>query len=67
VAGRCRVKAAGGIRSVGDVLAFLEAGARRFGSTRTEQLVAAFDNLDIQEQRAFDPFLAIPARAATTQ
>jgi deoxyribose-phosphate aldolase len=57
VAGRCGVKAAGGVRSIGDVLAFLEAGARRFGSTRTEQIVAAFDALDTEQRHAFDPFL----------
>jgi deoxyribose-phosphate aldolase len=57
VAGRCRVKAAGGVRSIGDVLAFLEAGARRFGSTRTEQIVEAFDALDTEQRHAFDPFL----------
>src|SRR5205814_2366857 len=42
VGGRCLVKAAGGVRSLDDVMAFLDAGARRFGSTRTDQLVAAF-------------------------
>ena len=57
VAGRCRVKAAGGVRTIGDVLAFLEAGARRFGSTRTEQFVAAFDELEAEHRHAFDPFL----------
>ena len=39
VKGRCFVKAAGGIREPRDVLAYLQAGARRFGSTRTEQFV----------------------------
>jgi deoxyribose-phosphate aldolase len=67
VGGRCRVKAAGGVRSIGDVLAFLEAGARRFGSTRTEQLVAAFDDLDTEQQHAFDRFLAVSERTAAAQ
>jgi deoxyribose-phosphate aldolase len=62
---RCRVKAAGGIRSIGDVLAFLQAGARRFGSTRTDQLLAGFDALGPAAQQAFEPFLEIPAVHAT--
>ena len=57
VAGRCLVKAAGGIRSIDDVLAFLKAGARRFGSTRTEQFVAAFAELEAEKQAGFDGFL----------
>lgn len=57
VAGRCRVKAAGGIRGIDDVLAFLKAGARRFGSTRTEQFVAAFGELEAEKQEVFDGFL----------
>lgn len=57
VNGRCLVKAAGGVRSLDDVLAFLKAGARRFGSTRTDQFVAAFDALAPDKQREFDPFL----------
>jgi deoxyribose-phosphate aldolase len=58
VAGRCLVKAAGGVRTIHDVLDFLRAGARRFGSTRTEQLVAAFVALDDEDRRAYDEFLA---------
>jgi deoxyribose-phosphate aldolase len=67
VGGRCRVKAAGGVRSIGEVLAFLEAGARRLGSTRTDQFVTAFDELDAEQRRAFDPFLGmpVPTMAAT--
>jgi deoxyribose-phosphate aldolase len=57
VDGRCRIKAAGGVRSIDDVLAFLQAGAQRFGSTRTDQFVAAFAELGAEEQQAFDEFL----------
>jgi len=57
VRGRCLVKAAGGIREVGEVLAYLEAGARRFGSTRTEQLVRAFQELSPEERGAFAAYL----------
>lgn len=57
VAGRCLVKAAGGVRSLDDVLAFLRAGARRFGSTRTDQFVTAFAGLSRAEQQEFDRFL----------
>jgi deoxyribose-phosphate aldolase len=52
VNGRCQVKAAGGIREVRDVLAYLRAGARRFGSTRTDQLVRAFQELSPEERAA---------------
>ncbi|MFQ5640337.1 MAG: deoxyribose-phosphate aldolase, partial [bacterium] len=42
VDGRCQVKAAGGIREIHEVLDYLKAGARRFGSTRTDLFVQAF-------------------------
>jgi len=58
VKGRCLVKAAGGIREVRDVLAYLEAGARRFGSTRTEQLVGAFQTLPSEERAALAAYLS---------
>ncbi len=58
VQGRCLVKAAGGIRTLEEILAFLQAGARRFGSTRTDQFVAAFGALPASQQAAFAPFLA---------
>ena len=58
VQGRCRVKAAGGIRKIEEILAFLRAGARRFGSTRTDQFMAAFCALSSAEREAFAPFLA---------
>ena len=57
VKGRCQVKAAGGIRRLEDVLAYLEAGARRFGSTRTDQFVRAFQELPTTEQARFAPYL----------
>ena len=57
VAGRCKVKAAGGIREIHEVLAYLKAGARRFGSTRTDRFVKAFEELPAGEQDAFSPFL----------
>lgn len=53
VKGRCLVKAAGGIRELADVLRYLEAGARRFGSTRTEQFVRAFQQSSRAEQTRF--------------
>jgi deoxyribose-phosphate aldolase len=57
VQGRCLVKAAGGIREIREVLAYLEAGARRFGSTRTEQLVRGFEELSPEERGAFAAYL----------
>ena len=60
VNGRCRVKAAGGIREIHEVLEYLEAGARRFGSTRTDQLVRAFQQLPVEKQQAFESFLTSP-------
>lgn len=59
VAGRCQVKAAGGIREIGEVLEYLKAGARRFGSTRSDQLVEAFQVLPEEETRAFATFLPV--------
>ena len=60
VQGRCLVKAAGGIRTLEEILAFLQAGARRFGSTRTAQFVAAFGVLPSDRKEAFAPFLTAP-------
>jgi deoxyribose-phosphate aldolase len=57
VAGKCLVKAAGGIRKIEEVLAFLQAGARRFGSTRTEQFVQAFKALPENQRAAYGEFL----------
>ena len=64
---RCRVKAAGGIRTIADVLAFLHAGARRFGSTRTDQLVLAFQQLGESDRRAFVEFLDTPTPAVVSE
>lgn len=61
VEGRCKVKAAGGVRTIDEVLSYLQAGARRFGSTRTEQFVAEFDSLSPDKRHEFDEFLAVPA------
>ena len=60
VNGRCQVKAAGGIRELREVLAFLEAGARRFGSTRTDQFVKAFEELTDEGRAAFAEYTAAP-------
>ena len=57
VDGRCLVKAAGGIREIEGVLLFLQAGARRFGSTRTDQFVRAFQGLPEGCRRSFMPYL----------
>lgn len=57
VRGRCRVKAAGGIRELGQVLDFLRAGARRFGSTRTDQFVQAFEELPDADRTPFTEYL----------
>jgi deoxyribose-phosphate aldolase len=58
VEGKCLVKAAGGIRSVQEVLEFLKAGARRFGSTRTDQFVQAYRELPEEQRFAFSEFIA---------
>jgi deoxyribose-phosphate aldolase len=57
VAGKCQVKAAGGVRTIDEVLEFLKAGARRFGSTRTEQFVKAFQALSEEKRKAFEEYL----------
>ena len=57
VAGKCQVKAAGGIRQVNEILEYLKARARRFGSTRTDQLVQAFQELPEDQKEAFGEFL----------
>ena len=60
VQGRCLVKAAGGIRTIEEILAYLQAGVRRFGSTRTDQFVAVFRALPPAEKEAFSEFLMAP-------
>lgn len=57
VQGRCLVKAAGGVRQLHEVLGFLQAGARRFGSTRTDQFVREFQELPVDERAAFREYL----------
>jgi len=57
VAGRCHVKAAGGVREIGELLGYLKAGARRFGSTRSNQFVRAFLDLPDDKKSAFGEFL----------
>ena len=57
VEGRCQVKAAGGIRKIEEVLAYLQAGARRFGSTRTDQFAQAFKELPEERRQAYGEFL----------
>jgi deoxyribose-phosphate aldolase len=58
VEGKCLVKAAGGIRKVEEILAYLRAGARRFGSTRTDQLAQAFKELPEAKRREFGEFIS---------
>jgi len=57
VRGRCRVKAAGGVREINEVLAYLQAGARRFGSTRTDQFVRAFESLPEEDRALYAEYL----------
>jgi deoxyribose-phosphate aldolase len=57
VRGRCQVKAAGGIREIHEVLRYLQAGARRFGSTRTDQFVLAFQELSPTDRASFTEYL----------
>lgn len=58
VAGKCLVKAAGGIREITEILQYLRAGARRFGSTRTDQFVQAFERLPNNQREEYGDFLA---------
>ena len=58
VAGMCQVKAAGGIRKIDEVQEYLKAGARRFGSTRTDQFVQAFRELSDERREKFGEFLS---------
>jgi deoxyribose-phosphate aldolase len=57
VNGRCQVKAAGGIRELPELLEYLRAGARRFGSTRTDQFVRAFAALPAEQKRTFGEYV----------
>lgn len=56
--GECQVKAAGGIRTLDEILEYLRAGARRFGSTRSDQFVHAFRELSDAKRAAFAPFIS---------
>ena len=62
VRGRCQVKAAGGIRQIDQVLEYLQAGARRFGSTRTDQFVRDFAQLPAEARARFTEYLPNPPR-----
>ena len=64
VKGRCRVKAAGGIREIGEVLDYLKAGARRFGSTRTDYLARAFQDLPREKRALFAEYGPGPLRSS---
>jgi deoxyribose-phosphate aldolase len=57
VEGKCQVKVAGGVRKLDEVLEYLQAGARRFGSTRTDQFVQSFLALPDEQRQAFGEFL----------
>lgn len=57
VKGRCLVKAAGGVRTIEEVLAYLQAGVRRFGSTRTDAFVRAYEALPKAKRTDFSPYL----------
>lgn len=58
VEGKCLVKAAGGVRTIQQVLEFLRAGARRFGSTRTAQFAIAFAEMPEDQRSVFCEYLA---------
>lgn len=57
VEGKCLVKAAGGVRELCEILEYLRAGARRFGSTRTGQFVQAFRELPPAQKAEYSQFL----------
>ncbi len=63
VQGRCQVKAAGGIREIDELLEYLRAGARRFGSTRTETFVRAFEALPAENRLMFANYVPTGAIA----
>lgn len=65
VQGKCRVKAAGGIREIHEVLEYLQAGARRFGSTRTDRLVHAYQELPAETRERFREYLPPPLPDST--
>lgn len=57
VGGKCLVKAAGGVRELPEILEYLRAGARRFGSTRSEQFVQAYRALPSEQKAEYGEFL----------
>jgi deoxyribose-phosphate aldolase len=61
VNGRCLVKAAGGVRELPELLEYLRAGARRFGSTRTDGFVRAFQALPAEQKLNFADYVPGPA------
>lgn len=61
VQGRCQVKVAGGVRQIDEILRYLQAGARRFGSTRTDQFVNAFESLSAEARAPFEEYLCSPS------
>jgi len=67
VAGRCLVKAAGGVRTIDEVLAYLQAGARRFGSTRTDQFVREYYALPPDRRGAFADYLSSNADSVSRE
>jgi deoxyribose-phosphate aldolase len=58
VVGKCEVKAAGGVKTIGEVLAFLKVGATRFGSTRSDQIIQAYRELPEEKRKEFGEFVA---------
>ena len=58
VAGKCEVKAAGGIKTIEEVLALLKAGARRFGATRSDQIIQAYREMSGDKRQEFGEFVA---------
>jgi deoxyribose-phosphate aldolase len=64
VKGRCQVKAAGGIRGIDEVLQYLQAGARRFGSTRTDYFITAFRDLPAEIRASFADYIPEPTSAS---
>ena len=67
VKGKCQVKAAGGIREVQEVLQYLQAGARRFGSTRSEHFVRAFQGLPAETKAMYAAYMPPPARVSSVR
>lgn len=57
VNGSCQVKAAGGIRKIEEILEYLRAGARRFGSTRSEQFIQTYREMPEDKREDFGEFL----------